>query len=247
VTASDPIPAGILTITIASTGQIYREGALTTIADLPEARNDLQRGVIRQPILLAADSTLSMRSVIPLFRELVEQGKCSDISFAVERSGQRSRVPICIPIAYSPPGLRFMDGPREINELGSYKTQFGAEGGFNRSIFIEKSHIWIELRTEPLRVESVTIGGWESCRPLIWTHTIDGRRPGGKFWSGDWPEKGSLTLETLQDFVRRPEVAHEAPVLLLFALPEDSVDTCVRRAAELRSIGPQVMFMLREK
>lgn len=159
----------------------------------------------------------------------------------------RSRVPICVPIAYSPPGLRFVDGPREFNELGSFETRFDPVRGYHRSYFTEKSHIWIELRAEPLRVESITVGGWESCIPLIWTHTIDWRKSGGKFWAGDSPGNGPWTLETLRDFVRRPDVAAEVPILLLMAWPEDRLETCVQRAAELRGLGLQVMFMLRDK
>lgn len=227
VAKAEPVPANAITLTLLSAEDLLHDGVRMKVADLPEAKRpgDNAPSVNRVPVLLEVDASWKFKAVVPLVERLIVQGRCANQGYVVQTAAGPGVIPMCIPIAYSPPGLRFMDGSREFNELGES----------------EQSHLWIDLHPAPLRVTGVRIGKY-----VAWE--FYGAKPGEKIrpWSGSRPPDGAWTMDMLKSFLDRSDVKPERPILVISVTAEDVLGPCLQGVAELRQLGPQVVFWVPE-
>ncbi|MCC6739608.1 MAG: hypothetical protein IT452_11240 [Planctomycetia bacterium] len=230
-----PVPADAITITVTATGEIYRAGEKTTLESLPEAQRD-ESGIRRNPIVIEADAALKVGDITALIGKMISSGRCAKISFATRHAREMSTVPLCVPISYSPPGLRYFDGPNDVNQLG----EIG-----NRT-FVEPQHLWILVRPDPLRVEQMTVCGWTRFSRVPWGRTPakDDGSAAVEPWPGERPPYGDWTLDMLRRFLARTEVVAASPALVLFPEKDDALATTLKLAADLRQFRVQVMLFL---
>lgn len=223
VAKAEPVPANAITLTLLSAEDLLRDGVRMKVADLPEAKRpgDNAPSVNRVPVLLEVDATWKFKAVVPVIERLAVQGRCANQGYVVQTAAGPGVIPMCIPIAYSPPGLRFIDGSREFNELGDS----------------EQSHLWIDLHPAPLRVTGVRVGKYEAAK-------FYGAKPGEEIhpWSGSRPADGAWTIDMLKAFLDRADVNSERPILVISVTAEDVLGPCLKGVAELRQLGPQVVF-----
>ncbi len=228
VAKAEPVPANAITLTLLSAEELLRDGVRMKVGDLPEAKrpSDQAPSVNRVPLLLEVDATWKFKAVVPLVERLILQGKCANQGYAVQTAAGPGVIPMCIPIDYSPPGLRFMDGSREFNELGES----------------EQSHLWIDLHPAPLNVTGVRIGKHVASE-------FYGAKPGEKIrpWSGSRPPDGAWTIDMLRGFLDRADVKPERPILVISVTTEDVLGPCLEGVAELRQLGQQVIFWVPEQ
>lgn len=229
VSRAEPVPENAVTLTFLPGGDFLRDEVRMRLEDVPEAKGGpgAPDRIRREPLLLEVDAGTRFEVVIPVVDRLVSYGQCANQGFLVDTPGGRGVIPLCIPQAKSPPGLLFIDGSRQFDELG------------NR----ELSHLWIDLHPAPLRVTGIRIGRHVASK-------FYGAKPEEKMrpWIGDRPADGAWTLDTLRSFLDRTDVKPERPILVVTVSPQDILGPCLADIAELRQLGPQVIFWFqREK
>lgn len=224
VSHGEAIQPDAVTLTLLPEGVWLRNGTPTRIEDIPELQRRGPEGGFGHgwyPILLEVDRSRRFKDVTSLVDQLIQKGKRPNQGFLVDTNSGKRVIPMCIPIAMSPPGLYFIDGPRTFSECGDR----------------EKSHVWIDLRVAPLELTDVRIGKWIASK-------FYGAQEGEKIrpWTGDRPPDGAWTIEGLKSFLSRTDVASERPIITVTISTEDEIGPCLAAVAELRQLGAQIMF-----
>jgi hypothetical protein len=227
VAKAEPVPANAVTLTFLGGGDFLRDGVPMRMEEIPEAtrRADQSPATNRDPVLLEVDAGQKFEAVIPLIRLLMDKGRCANQQFLVETSAGRGVIPMCVPVAYSPPGLFFIDGSREFRELGE----------------AEQSHLWIDIHPASFNVSGVRVGRYVASR-------FYGAKPEDKIhdWPGERPPNGPWTVDSLKSFLARADVQAERPILFVSVSASDVLGPCLGGVAELRQLGVQVMFLYPE-
>jgi hypothetical protein len=222
-------PTNAVRITVSRFGTVQRNGQPISIDAIPEC----QRSSARSPsehCILECDSSLTFESILPILTPMVLAGKRKSIVFAV-RSGQGEGVlPLCVPVDWSPPGLRFARLDGEFNELGEREIE----------------HIWIEVFSDPLEVRRIVLGRWSNRNAEIRSGETNAWPASTPRWGGAPADLQSWGVEHLRRYIVQREVSNLRPIVLVEAAPKDRIEPTLQLVSELSQIGAPVLFFVND-